>query len=359
MKRRSPGPGAFSAQSNGISRLAVMNDTTTDASLNMTDMTSTLHDRRNSSSSHAFDQTTYRGSGHFGIGDAPVDAFSNGYPSQSHFSEIHSPPTLPPSLWMSPASTTPSSPNFPDQPFPTLTQLAIPAHLMHDTVGGSSVSSSTYGESGRSTAPTSASSPLSNRKFPDLFQDDLFPTRKPSLSDGKYPSPVVSGSPDLKAAELAAADVDPEKLARDDPLATQVWKMYAKTKATLPHGQRMENLTWRMMALALKKKKEDEDRAKAEEQTVVKEEKQPETLEAATASSSSGCPPLDSTLDPATEDSERGRSKGKARVQVVGFDGTNQDGVEDTEYVPIYFHQIGLISELCRNIAMCPWTGGL
>jgi hypothetical protein len=26
--------------------------------------------------------------------------------------------------------------------------------------------------------------------------------------------------------------------------------MYARTKATLPHAQRMENITWRMMALA-------------------------------------------------------------------------------------------------------------
>ena len=48
-------------------------------------------------------------------------------------------------------------------------------------------------------------------------------------------------------------------MAKDDPLATQVWRMYARQKATLPHAQRMENLTWRMMALALKKKKEDEE----------------------------------------------------------------------------------------------------
>ena len=28
--------------------------------------------------------------------------------------------------------------------------------------------------------------------------------------------------------------------------------MYANTKGTLPHAQRMENITWRMMVLALK-----------------------------------------------------------------------------------------------------------
>ena len=69
----------------------------------------------------------------------------------------------------------------------------------------------------------------------------------------------------MQSVDLAAADADPEKLAKEDPLATQVWKMYARQKATLPHAQRMENLTWRMMALALKKKKEDEGRERAQD----------------------------------------------------------------------------------------------
>ncbi|KAG8804525.1 hypothetical protein FRC17_005951, partial [Serendipita sp. 399] len=47
-----------------------------------------------------------------------------------------------------------------------------------------------------------------------------------------------------------------QHLSREDPLATQVWKLYARTKATLPHAQRMENLTWRMMAMALRKRRE-------------------------------------------------------------------------------------------------------
>lgn len=40
-----------------------------------------------------------------------------------------------------------------------------------------------------------------------------------------------------------------------DPLATQVWRLYTKAKDTLPNGTRLENLTWRMMAMTLKKKK--------------------------------------------------------------------------------------------------------
>ncbi|EDR00405.1 uncharacterized protein LACBIDRAFT_295783 [Laccaria bicolor S238N-H82] len=67
----------------------------------------------------------------------------------------------------------------------------------------------------------------------------------------------VSSFPDLQHAP--DLDVDLDRLAKEDPLTTQIWRRYAKTKATSPHAQRMENITWRMMALALKKRKEDEE----------------------------------------------------------------------------------------------------
>ncbi|KAK3310285.1 uncharacterized protein B0T15DRAFT_31972 [Chaetomium strumarium] len=43
-----------------------------------------------------------------------------------------------------------------------------------------------------------------------------------------------------------------EEMQRQDPLATQIWKFYAKTKQLLPAQERMENLTWRMMHLKLR-----------------------------------------------------------------------------------------------------------
>ncbi|KAL2161270.1 hypothetical protein VTH06DRAFT_8490 [Thermothelomyces fergusii] len=46
-----------------------------------------------------------------------------------------------------------------------------------------------------------------------------------------------------------------EEMQREDPLATQIWKFYAKTKQLLPAQERMENLTWRMMHLKLQKTK--------------------------------------------------------------------------------------------------------
>lgn len=123
-------------------------------------------------------------------------------------------------------------------------------------------------------------------------------------------------------------------MAKEDPLATQIWKMYARTKANLPHAQRMENLTWRMMALALKKKKEDEEKGNSGEKKLKQEEDATDRPDA-----SSARPPGDSK-EP-EEEEERGRTidKGKARVKVVGFDGDNPDDVDENEYASY---------ELCR-----------
>lgn len=194
----------------------------------------------------------------------------------------HRPPAaLPPSLWMSASHHTP----------------APPSHYQprHDDL-----------------APLSPASPTTDSKsslFTDLFTDDLFPG--PPLSPqptSPFTSPRVSGSPVLNYSP-DPSEIDPEQLAREDPLATQVWKMYARTKVTLPHAQRMENITWRMMALALKKKKEDEDAKLAADIPKLKLE-----------------PPAD-LMPPATVPSsdERGRriDKGKAKVRVVGFEAIN------------------------------------
>lgn len=54
----------------------------------------------------------------------------------------------------------------------------------------------------------------------------------------------------------------PEDGAKEDPLATQMWKFFRKTKQNLPNQERMENLSWRMMALDLKKQKQQEEHAR-------------------------------------------------------------------------------------------------
>ena len=186
-------------------------------------------------------------------------------------------------------------------------------------------------------SPLSSNHSATDSKFSDLFQDDLFDLHNLSMSEhptSSFTSPRLSGSPDLKAAELAAANTDPETLAREDPLATQVWKMYAHTKATLPHAQRMENLSWRMMALALKKKKEDEDvkapaKALEHQSPLVRPKEEPNFA--------TELPQYRSQASNEEDHNERGR--GRDKVRVVGFDGTNQDGQdnpEDDEYVLVH-----------------------
>lgn len=52
---------------------------------------------------------------------------------------------------------------------------------------------------------------------------------------------------------IAGMSDSPDDLAKDDPLATQIWRYFAKTKQSLPNQERMENLTWRMMHVNLRK----------------------------------------------------------------------------------------------------------
>lgn len=49
----------------------------------------------------------------------------------------------------------------------------------------------------------------------------------------------------------------PDEMQRKDPLATQIWKLYSRTKSQLPNQERMENLTWRMMAMSLRRQEKE------------------------------------------------------------------------------------------------------
>ncbi|KAF9478613.1 hypothetical protein BDN70DRAFT_879738 [Pholiota conissans] len=245
------------------------------------------------------------------LGDPPA-------PPDYHYKTPYYPHTapssaLPPSLWM--------SPQYPPRPLNTN---ALPLRAPHhDPI-----------------SPISPASPSTESKstlFTDIFADDLFAApQQPPLSPqptSPFTSPRISGSPVLNYSP-DPSEVDPEQLAREDPLATQVWKMYARTKVTLPHAHRMENLTWRMMALALKKKKDEDDAKLAADLPKLKLEPPPP------ASLSDDPPPSSASAASESADqqqhqlpSERGRriDKGKARVRVVGFDAIHQDSFEDND----------------------------
>lgn len=59
---------------------------------------------------------------------------------------------------------------------------------------------------------------------------------------------------------------DPEEMQKKDPLGAQIWKLYSRTKTRLPNQERMENLTWRMMAMNLKKREREQQQQQQREQ---------------------------------------------------------------------------------------------
>ncbi|CAO1619523.1 unnamed protein product [Parajaminaea phylloscopi] len=123
-------------------------------------------------------------------------------------------------------------------------------------------------QSGPATAETPSASSRGDSDYQSVNMASAAATSAiaPALP-ADFPAPTRRGSMGADgAADEDEAGIDPEEMAKKDPLATQVWRMYAKQKTQLSNGARMENITWRMMALTLRKKKEQERlQAQAEE----------------------------------------------------------------------------------------------
>ncbi|KAI9709954.1 MAG: hypothetical protein M1820_003032 [Bogoriella megaspora] len=67
-----------------------------------------------------------------------------------------------------------------------------------------------------------------------------------------------------------AGDIEiesPEAMQKEDPLATQIWRLYSRHKTQIPNRERLENLTWRMMAMRLKQSR-DQDLLKGRPNTL-------------------------------------------------------------------------------------------
>ncbi|RJE21555.1 nitrogen regulatory protein [Aspergillus sclerotialis] len=93
-----------------------------------------------------------------------------------------------------------------------------------------------FSQASENASLASPMSPTGSARGSNLLQDALFP----EWSDGA-PRPGMDS---------------PDEMQRKDPLATQIWKLYSRTKSQLPNQERMENLTWRMMAMSLKRKEQ-------------------------------------------------------------------------------------------------------
>lgn len=82
------------------------------------------------------------------------------------------------------------------------------------------------------------------------------PSKHRVLDNALFPALEIGAGPSASV----------EQMQREDPLAAQVWKFFSKTKEQLPNQQRMENLTWRMMALNLRKRQQQQQQEEQERQ---------------------------------------------------------------------------------------------
>ncbi|KAI8580835.1 hypothetical protein K450DRAFT_234812 [Umbelopsis ramanniana AG] len=72
-----------------------------------------------------------------------------------------------------------------------------------------------------------------------LLSESLFPTKRSSN----------------KSQDSETTSIDSKNDSKKDPLSSQIWRLYTKAKDNLPNGSRLENMTWRMMAMTLNKRR--------------------------------------------------------------------------------------------------------
>lgn len=120
-----------------------------------------------------------------------------------------------------------------------------------------------YNKSQQSSNSSRQQMKLTNReKSGGAFSSGEENNSRESRSTNPFPSAgAVARSELLKDAVFPSwkddtgsdANESPEEMQKKDPLGTQIWKLYSRTKTRLPNQERMENLTWRMMAMNLKR----------------------------------------------------------------------------------------------------------
>lgn len=158
------------------------------------------------------------------------------------------------------ASRAASAVHSPADHFPSPAQLEFPSTSLDDT------DSSTWSSLGRLTAHTSTTnlSPSHLSHFANSntnFKSNDTPSSNLDLStpDSQARNELLRNSAfaDWDDHDTASSALDnPDELQKQDPLGTQIWKLYSRTKSRLPNQERMENLTWRMMAMNLRRREQ-------------------------------------------------------------------------------------------------------
>lgn len=133
-------------------------------------------------------------------------------------------------------------------PRPSLETITSSSTLVPQTRPHPSTSSLTNKSSHRHRQ--SQESKFKGINFTDLERDLLQPTASTSSrEDHRSPAP---SSPSLTVGSPTTFSPSHDDIQADDPLATQMWKFFAKAqKSKLPQAARMENLSWRMGGMKL------------------------------------------------------------------------------------------------------------
>lgn len=113
----------------------------------------------------------------------------------------------------------------------------------------------------RARFPTTGEASVASSAIPSLTSSatiessklDLHSPSDAAARKGMLPDSFVPIWKDDAGGSGSPKREDFEEMQRKDPLATQVWKLYSKAKTQLPNAERMENLTWRMMAMNLRR----------------------------------------------------------------------------------------------------------
>lgn len=133
--------------------------------------------------------------------------------------------------------------------FPSPTQTSTSALLDSSTQdldlasGGSHVLDFAHQSSSNRNADNLDFSNTNGVAHDELLQDAMFPEWRDDTATG------------------GETFENPEDMQQKDPLGTQIWKLYSRTKTRLPNQERMENLTWRMMAMNLRRREQQQQAA--------------------------------------------------------------------------------------------------
>ena len=128
-----------------------------------------------------------------------------------------------------------------------------PGHPGHPVHGADSLSPNTAHSASTVSSPNSRQSTTLSKIH--MSETNLGPAAVAAAISQSSPSAHL-----LKMSEVPLLrqyrnrGSSPEEMIEKDPLAASMWRLYRSSATFLPESVRMENMTWRMMAMTLKRK---------------------------------------------------------------------------------------------------------